>query len=85
MTLDVDAKKKVPSHFQDTKEFKEAQQLFRKYPTKAALQMFLDTEIARSKAWLSAYTPSPSGNRHRRESVRKLELYMAIRKLLVYL
>lgn len=85
MTLDADAKKKVPSHVQDAKEFKEAQQLFKKYPTKAALQMFLDSEIVRSKAWLSEYKASPSGNRHRRECVRKLELYTAIRKILVYL
>ncbi|HSU72611.1 MAG TPA: hypothetical protein VLJ21_02065 [Candidatus Binatia bacterium] len=87
MALKDDAKKKVPARFRATREFAELLHLIdeKAFANSRALRMFLDTSIARCKANITRSSSSPTGQRHRRECAKHLELYTAIKKFLPYL
>jgi hypothetical protein len=83
-----DVKKKVPARFQHTREFKALLSMLeqRKIASTAALRMFLDVQIASCKANLGRSSASSTGQHHRRECAKHLELYQAIRtKFVPYL
>lgn len=88
MTLKDDAKRMVPQRFHMTQEFSAFLHLLdeKAFAGKPALRMFLDSSIASCKANITRHSASSTGQRHRTECAKHLQLYTAIKqKFLPYL
>lgn len=82
MTLKDDGKKKVPPRFHATREFHAFLRLLddKAFASKPALRMFLDSNIATCKANITRYSASSTGQRHRVECAKHLQLYTTIKQ-----
>ena len=74
--------KKIPANHQSTPEFKTFLSLLeqKKFESKNALRMFLDSEIASCKANIKPSSAVSTGQHHRRECARHLKLYTKMKE-----